>query len=113
MTMPEFSRTPGISDDDEHWDALAQRIAVSARGTESGLYWLATARGAWVASSLLAAVGLIASLSSINKPADASSPGQLSAMLAPGDKVGETIVLSDKPPDIGMLLLPQRATSAK
>ena len=113
MTMPEFPETSGIPDDSRHWDALAKRAAASARNSESGLYWLATARGAWVASSLLVAVGLIASLSSLSKPSDVNSFGQLTTSLAPEDTVGEAIVLGDRPPDIGTLLLPEPARSTK
>ena len=109
MTMPEFPETSGIPDEGQHWGALAQRVAASARASEGGLYWLGTARSAWVASSLLTAIGLIASLSSISRPSEPSSSGQLTAILAPDDNVGKGIVLGDTPPDIGALLLPEPA----
>lgn len=113
MTMPEFPETSGIPDDSRHWDALTERAVASARDSESGLYWLATARGAWIASTLLVAVGLIASLSPISQPSDVNSFGQLKTNVAPDDTVGEAIVLGDKPPDIGTLLLPDPARSPK
>ena len=113
MTMPEFPETSGIPDESRHWNALAERISASARGSDSGLYWLATARSAWIASSLLVAAGLIASVSPLGKAAGSGSPEQLPAMMAPDDNVGQAIVLGDSPPAIGALLLPERATTTK
>ena len=113
MTLPPFPKIPDIPDDDRHWDLLAERIGASAWETERGIYWIATARGAWVATSLLAGLVLIASITSVGKPYDSSAPEPLAAMLAPEDDVGEALVLGDQPPDIGALLLAKPLASRK
>src|SRR5687767_5913066 len=55
--MIDLFETTQVPDDLEYWDALAGRVAASARSrpNRSGFHWLGTSRG-WAVASLLLAV---------------------------------------------------------
>jgi hypothetical protein len=104
--MPEFFDTTRVADDPEHWNALAERMAATAAraSKRGGIDWLSTSRAGWVAASLL----LIAALA-LMTPAESSSAKSFSEewaqALAPADDVGKAIIVRDRPPAIGALLL--------
>lgn len=105
--MPELFDTSQVRDDAGHWDALAERVAAGAarESNEGGFDWFSHSRASWVAASLL----LAAALASMVLPAENSSARSFSAewaqALAPADAVARAIILPDRPPAIGALLL--------
>jgi len=107
--MPEFFDTTRVPDDPEHWDALAERVAATAARApkRSGVDWLASSRAGWVAASLL----LLAAWA-LMMPTESSSArsfsGEWAQALAPRDDVGKAIMVRDRPPAIGALLLADR-----
>jgi hypothetical protein len=114
MTMPEFFDTSRIADDPEQWNALAERVAETAArvSKRSSVDWLATSRAGWIAASLL----LVAAWA-LMTPRESSSAttftGEWVQALAPADDVGKTIIVRDRPPAIGALLLGDRRRSGR
>ena len=104
--MPDLFDTTGVLDDSEHWDALAERVAVAAarESKRSGVEWLASSRAGWIAASLL-----LVALWALMMPTESSSAGSFSGewvqALAPADEVAKAIIVRDSPPAIGALLL--------
>jgi hypothetical protein len=109
MSMPEFFDTSRVADDPEHWNALAERIAVTAASASkrSSVDWLATSRAAWVAASLLL-VGAWALLAPTERSAEKTVTDDWTQALAPTDDVGKAMIVRDSPPAIGALLLGDR-----
>jgi hypothetical protein len=105
--MSDLFDTSQIRDDAAHWDALAERVAANAarESIESGFDWFAHSRTSWVAASLL----LAAALAFMVLPAENTSARRFTAAwtqaLAPADNVGRAIILQERPPAIGALLL--------
>jgi len=108
--MTDLLATIGIRDDPGHWDASAERVAakVARESHRGGFEWLASSRSTWVAACFLLIVALVSVLSSGEGPL-AQRPGmELTKALAPVDDVGRAIILPDRPPPIGTLLLSDR-----
>ncbi len=105
--MTEFFDTKKITDDQEHWDSLAARVAQTAvaRGRRgSGLATFAASRGGWVAATLLVGVAVGVMLVSRMVSAD-GAVSEWNKALRPADNIGATITAAANPPSIGELLL--------
>jgi hypothetical protein len=103
--MPDFFDTTGIPDDPEHWDAVARRVAATARASRpSSLDWLASSRAAWVAASLLLVAAWVL-MTPTERSSEKPLPVSWTEALTPKDGVGKAIVIRDSPPPIGALLL--------
>jgi hypothetical protein len=109
MTMSELFDTRGVSDDPEHWDALAERVAHEAARRShatrnAGAGSLAASRVGLIAASLLLAASLAFLTMSWRQGAPRSAT-LLGQVLAPSDDVGRAIVLTGRPPALAALLL--------
>ena len=105
--MPDLFDASQVPDDGAHWDALAERVAANAaRESEgSGFDWFAQSRASWVAASLLLAAALAFGVLPAGDPSASSLSAVWAEALAPADDVGRAIILPDRPPAIGALLL--------
>lgn len=108
--MSEFIDTIQVRDDAEHWDALAERIAATASrdSKSSSLDWLANSRASWIAASLLLLAAWASLMIQAESPSAGSSSGEWAQALAPADDIGKAIIVRDRPPAIGALLLGDR-----
>jgi hypothetical protein len=104
-----------IRDDPDYWDALAGRVAAAAAGgtATSGFDWLARSRAAWVAASLVAVAVVVITRLPADEPSAASFRTALVEVSTPSDDAGTTIVLRDRPPAIGVLLISGGAEGAR
>ncbi len=100
--------TTRIRDDAGYWDARAEQIAANVVRHRGGFEWLANSRRTWVAASLLLVAALLSVFSSGDSPSARRSETELTKALAPVDDVGRAIILPDRPPPIGTLLLRDR-----
>jgi len=100
--------TSRIRDDAGHWDARAEQVAadVVRELNRGGFEWLGNSRRMWVAACLLMLVALLSVVSSGVIPVAQGVATELTNALAPVDDIGRAIVLPDRPPAIGALLLP-------
>jgi hypothetical protein len=109
--MSELFDTSGITDDDQHWDALAAKVASNATtqcGREPELIAFAgSGRGLIAATLLVVAAGGAVSL--IRPTAAEPLAIEFSEALKPSDDLGRTIVASTAPPSVGALLLQPKA----
>ena len=105
--MPDLFDTTRIADNDAHWEALARRVAKHAmrRSNASSVDWLTHRRAGVVAACLLLVASLFSLIGSANGPSTATLTTISTQALAPIDDAGEAIVLRDRPPAIGALLL--------
>ena len=109
--MSELFDTRGVNDADEHWDALAKRVAReaalrSSASRHGGISSLATSRGGLIAASLLLAASL-AFLTMTWSRASTNPGAELGQALAPRDDVGRAIALTGRPPAVAALLFGQ------
>ena len=94
--MSELFDTRGVKDDQEHWDALAERVAREA------VRRAAASRAGLIAASLLLAASLaFMAVTWRQRPTPVAELGQA---LAPRDDVGRAIVLTGRPPAVAALL---------
>src|SRR5207247_2075946 len=105
--MPDFFDTTSVRDEPEHWDAIAERVAgIAARkSTRSSVEWLAHSRAGWISAGLLLSAALLSIFAAGENASAASRDAEWAQLLAPADEVGRAIVLPDRPPPIGALLL--------
>lgn len=107
LKMPELFDTHGVTDDAEHWDALAERVARGAvRRSDAirrGRGSLAASRVGLIAASLLLAASL-AFLTMASRPGTPRSTTMLGQALAPSDDVGRAIAMTGRPPALAALL---------
>src|SRR5579885_1990864 len=105
--MSELFDTRGVRDDDEHWDALAARVAREA-ARRSAAFGASpsqrASRAGLIAASLLLAASL-AFMAVMWRQGSSAPAAELGQALAPSDAVGRTIALTGKPPAVAALLL--------
>jgi hypothetical protein len=108
--MPNFFDTRFVRDEAEHWDEIAQRVAgIAARKSKvSSAEWLAHSRAGWISACLLLSVALLSIFAQTEKASAASRGAEWAQLLSPADEVGKGMVLPDRPPPIGALLLDER-----
>lgn len=104
--MTDLFDTHDVRDDPAHWDAVASRVTTHAmqagrRGRTLAL--LGASRVGWLAASALfaAALGFAVTRGAGN---DTMGLDLWKAAIAPSDDVGGTLVGSDRPPSIDLLL---------
>ncbi len=105
--MSNFFDTSTLPDESEHWDEIAERVArIAARNSKgSSVEWLAHSRAGWISAGLLLSAALVSIFSQAENASSASRGAEWAQLLAPADEVGRAIVLPDRPPPIGALLL--------
>ena len=107
----ELFDTHRVRDHDEHWDALAARIATAA--TRQGtLGRLADSRFVWVAASALLAAGLALLVLPDASRSSGTGRAEWTQLIAPADDIGRAIAAPDGPPPVGVLVLSDRRGQA-
>ena len=96
----KFDNRDPIRDDDQYWDALANRVTAAAFAPPTAVDWLAESRFGW-----LAALGVLAVMGTIGIATPRRADSKWSSALAPSDNLGEAVVLAATPPSLGDLLL--------
>jgi hypothetical protein len=108
--MTDLFDTSCVRDEGEHWDEIAERVAgIAARKSNaSSAEWLAHSRAGWISACLLLSVALLSIFTQTEKASAASRRAAWAQLLSPADEVGKGMVLPDRPPPIGALLLDER-----
>lgn len=105
--MPELFDTHDVTDDAQHWNALAERVAREAIRRSDALRHgrgsLAASRVGMIAASLLLAASL-AFLTMTSRQGAPRSTTELGPALAPRDDVGRAIAMTGRPPALAALL---------
>jgi hypothetical protein len=105
--MSEIFDTHGVNDAEEHWDALAERVAREAARQSFA------SRAGLIAASLLLAASL-AFMTFTWRQGSAKPGAELGQALAPTDDVGRAMALTGRPPAVAALLFDQpRAREAQ
>src|SRR5689334_5329248 len=105
VKMNELFDSSRMKHDEQHWDALATRIAMSAtsrRAPGNELREFAGSGRGWIAAAVLVAVAAGALLATALRSRVASNE-QFSDALEPGDEIGRVITAAAAPPSIGDL----------
>jgi hypothetical protein len=106
--MTELFNTRDVRDDPEHWDALANRVAATAvlRSKEKSSFgWFAHSRASWAAASVLLAAALTFMVLVTRRASLSDFSVDWGQALGPTDQVGKTMILRDRPPALGALLI--------
>lgn len=110
--MPTLRDTTDTLDNGRHWDEVTARIVARATARRTGLGWLAQSNARWAATiALAAACVLLAISSSGSTPSDATRGW--ASVIAPNDAAFRAVVLRDRPPAIGGLLLAQSLSGGR
>jgi hypothetical protein len=110
LPMTNLFDTSCVRDEAGHWNEIAERIAgIAARKSKaSSAEWLAHSRAGWISACLLLSAALLSIFTQTEKASAARRGAEWAELLAPADEVGKGIVLPDRPPSIGALLLDER-----
>src|SRR2546422_11385140 len=105
--MSDLFDTSALRDESEHWDEIAERVAriATRKSKGSSVEWLAHSRAGWISACLLLSAALLSIFSEGENASAASRGAEWAQLLAPADEAGRAIVLPDRPPPIGALLL--------
>jgi hypothetical protein len=98
--------TNAISDDPAYWDALAERVSagVLRQQHRTEVEWLGQPR-AWLAASVLAAVGLAGTMLLSNLLPRSHATVDWTAPLVAPDDMARTIMFRSDPPPIGAVMI--------
>src|SRR5450755_4694325 len=102
--MTEYFDTSRVHDDPSAWDARAQQVVTAIECRRNGIDALGGAPAAWLAAGLLLAASIVLAFAPSPFRPRATSADWV-AVIAPSDASSRAIVLPDRPPALGALLL--------